>query len=88
MSATHSTTNFQIYTPDSPTNPPNTYGQSKKDGETVVLKHAGTVVLRVPILYGQVEQLGESSVTAVFSLVLNSDRESKVRLLCEYVRNM
>ena len=76
------------YSPDSPTNPPNTYGQSKKDGETAVLKHAGTVVLRVPILYGQVEQLGESSVTAVFSLVLNSDRESKVRLLCEYVRNM
>lgn len=74
------------YFPNSPTNPPNTYGQNKKDGETAVLKHAGTVVLRVPMLYGPVEQLGETSVTTVFSLVLNSDKQSKVRLLCEWKR--
>jgi len=70
------------YHPDSPTNPPNKYGQTKRDGEVAVLKHAGTAVLRVPVLYGQVEQLGESSVTNVFSAVLNSDKEAKVKLPC------
>ena len=66
------------YKPDSPTNPLSIYGQSKRDGEIAVLKHAGMGVLRLPVLYGVVEELSESSVTAVFSVLLNSDKPGKV----------
>ena len=42
------------YTPDSPTNPLQYYGQTKRDGENVVLEAlqqgAKVVVLRVPVL--------------------------------------
>ena len=66
------------YKPDSPTNPISIYGQSKRDGETAVLKHKGMGVLRLPVLYGMVEDLSESSVTAVFSVLLNKDKPGKV----------
>ena len=66
------------YKPDSITNPISIYGQSKRDGEKAVLKHAGMGVLRLPVLYGTVENLGESSVTTVFSVLLNSEKPGKV----------
>lgn len=66
------------YKPDSLTNPLSMYGQSKRDGEVAVLKHKGMAVLRLPVLYGEVEDLSESSVTTVFSVLLNSDKPGKV----------
>eukprot|EP01006_Ploeotia_vitrea_P017538 TRINITY_DN48717_c0_g1_i1.p1 TRINITY_DN48717_c0_g1~~TRINITY_DN48717_c0_g1_i1.p1 ORF type:complete len:212 (-),score=108.89 TRINITY_DN48717_c0_g1_i1:73-708(-) len=48
-------------------NPLNTYGKTKRAGEKVVLEVCPlrAIVLRVPILYGQVESLGESAVTVL-----------------------
>ena len=54
------------YTPASPTRPINAYGQSKLDGELAVQAAGGeAAVLRVPILYGEVESLEESPVTVL-----------------------
>lgn len=54
------------YKPSSPTNPLNTYGLMKRDGEQALWdsKHKGGVV-RVPLLYGPVISLDESSVTSL-----------------------
>jgi S-adenosylmethionine synthetase len=52
------------YAPEAPTNPLNFYGRSKRDGELAVwAETADACVLRVPILYGEVERLEESAVT-------------------------
>jgi S-adenosylmethionine synthetase len=52
------------YAPEAPTNPLNFYGRSKRDGELAVwAETADACVLRVPILYGDVEKLSESAVT-------------------------
>ena len=61
------------YTPESPTHAINAYGVSKLDGEVVVRAAAEgrSAILRVPILYGDVENLQESSVTTVVAQVLN-----------------
>ena len=54
------------YRPGDPTRPLNAYGQSKLDGEHAVLDTGcASAILRVPLLYGQVETLGESSVTVL-----------------------
>jgi len=69
---------------DSPTNPINLYGQTKRDGEVETLKHCpGAMVLRVPVLYGPLEYLAESAVTVLLGCLLEppqggstvSDRE-------------
>lgn len=60
------------------TNPLNTYGVSKRDGEVVVCRYGSAAVLRVPVLYGEVEALSESAVTAIFSAVLNSSQPTKL----------
>jgi dTDP-4-dehydrorhamnose reductase len=52
------------YLPGAPTNPMNLYGRSKRDGELAVwTETSDACVLRVPLLYGNVEDLGESVVT-------------------------
>ena len=61
------------YTPASPTHPINAYGQSKLDGEFAV-QAAGRdhAILRVPLLYGEVESLDESPVTVLAKNMLDA----------------
>lgn len=66
------------YLPSAPTNPINTYGLTKRDGENVVLQNEGFGVLRVPVLYGPLESLSESAVTTLFSLVQDPTKPAKV----------
>lgn len=66
--------------------PPNLYGQTKLDGEKVVIDTAGDrgfgVILRVPVLYGAVEDsIGnkESAVNVLMDAVWKAqDKEAKV----------
>lgn len=66
------------YAPDAPTNPINTYGITKRDGEQEVLQYPSFGVLRVPVLYGCVETLGESAVTTLFSSVMKRDKPAEM----------
>ncbi|MDF7826787.1 SDR family oxidoreductase [Pontiellaceae bacterium B12227] len=60
------------YAVDAIPNPLNFYGQTKRAGEEAVLQASGNhVVLRVPILYGEVETLEESPVTTLLNELLN-----------------
>lgn len=69
------------YTPASPTHAINAYGISKLDGERAVRAAAAaqSAILRVPILYGDVENLQESSVTTVIEQVLAFVRPGAAR---------
>ncbi|XP_063752112.1 methionine adenosyltransferase 2 subunit beta isoform X2 [Eleginops maclovinus] len=60
---------------DSPS-PLNLYGRSKLEGERETLRHCpGGLVLRVPVLYGQVQSVGESAVTSLWeTLQTGEDR--------------
>ena len=66
------------FKPGDATNPLNAYGRSKLNGEREVLAHLEHAVLRVPVLYGPVEFLGESAVTTLFSAVLRPDQPAKM----------
>jgi nucleoside-diphosphate-sugar epimerase len=61
------------YRPGDATHPLNAYGQSKLDGEHAVLQ-AGcdAAVLRVPLLYGDVERLDESPVTVLADALMKA----------------
>jgi len=48
-------------------NPLSEYGSQKAEGERIVLAIPTSTVLRVPLLYGPVEYLKESAVTALYS---------------------
>ncbi|XP_030637975.1 methionine adenosyltransferase 2 subunit beta isoform X2 [Chanos chanos] len=51
-------------------NPLNLYGKSKLEGEREVLRHcASAAILRVPILYGEVERVDESAVTVLWDRI-------------------
>ena len=61
------------YSPADATHPVNAYGQSKLDGERAVLASgADHAILRVPILYGEVETLDESPVTVLAKNMLKA----------------
>jgi dTDP-4-dehydrorhamnose reductase len=61
------------YTPESATHPVNAYGQSKLDGERAIqASGCDAALLRVPILYGEVEELGESPVTVLAKNMLGA----------------
>ena len=66
------------YSPSATTNPLNKYGISKRDGEVAVCKYESAAILRVPVLYGEVESLQESAVTTLFSAVLNTLQPAKL----------
>ena len=64
------------------TNPPNIYGETKRDGEDAVLRvmrdKKNAVVLRVPVLYGSVEPEGnnkESAVNVLMDVLLKSQEK-------------
>ncbi|HIA69330.1 TPA: SDR family oxidoreductase [Candidatus Poribacteria bacterium] len=60
------------YTPNSATNPLNLYGESKLEGEKMIWQNVVSGgSLRLPILYGKVETLDESSVTQVAEAVVS-----------------
>ncbi|XP_024915828.1 methionine adenosyltransferase 2 subunit beta isoform X2 [Cynoglossus semilaevis] len=55
------------YGEDDAPSPLNVYGRSKLEGERETLRHCpGAVVLRVPILFGEVESVSESAVTSLW----------------------
>jgi dTDP-4-dehydrorhamnose reductase len=69
------------YRPGDATHPLNAYGQSKLDGERAVLESGcDAAVLRVPLLYGEVETLGESSVTVLAENMLNAPPGETLRM--------
>jgi S-adenosylmethionine synthetase len=60
---------------DSPKNPLNLYGVSKSDSEDVSnTSYEKRVVLRIPLLYGEVEYLDEASVSQVMKLILETKK--------------
>jgi S-adenosylmethionine synthetase len=70
------------YTPESPTNPLQIYGQTKRDGENVVLQArqqgAKAVVLRVPVLYGPAPNNADSAVNILVDVVRDQSKESNM----------
>ena len=70
------------YLPTDAASPPNIYGQTKLDGETAVLKYEGSVVLRVPVLYGPThpkENNKESAINLLMDSLWRSQKE-KVKM--------
>ncbi|KAE8614476.1 hypothetical protein XENTR_v10008180 [Xenopus tropicalis] len=67
------------YREDSVPNPLNLYGKTKLEGERAVLhNNEGAAVLRVPVLYGDVEKLSESAVTILFDKVQFSNKSANM----------
>ena len=57
------------YKPNDKTNPLNAYGVSKRDGELAVQSYTHSAILRVPVLYGNIESIDESAVTIIYNVV-------------------
>lgn len=69
------------YRPVDATHPLSAYGQSKLDGEHAVLGADGdAAILRVPLLYGEVESLSESSLTVLAEAMLAAPRGERLRM--------
>jgi S-adenosylmethionine synthetase len=58
------------YTVGDVPNPLSTYGKQKLEGERIVLQDRNAAVLRVPLLFGQINYYKESSVTALYEEVV------------------
>lgn len=64
------------YKPSDQTNPLNKYGISKLEGEKVALAvDQKNVVLRVPVLYGEINTLDESAVSVLYEKVADTSME-------------
>lgn len=72
------------YEPTDMAAPTNAYGQSKLDGERVVVKAFDQgvrgCVIRVPVLYGQVERNDESAVNVLVNSVRAIDSGKEVKM--------
>ncbi|KAI1309119.1 Methionine adenosyltransferase 2 subunit beta [Halotydeus destructor] len=68
------------YSESSPTCPINAYGQSKADAEKAVLEATQNtaIVLRIPVLYGDEEYIGESAVSSLLAALLDTSKTRKV----------
>ncbi|XP_056012642.1 methionine adenosyltransferase 2 subunit beta-like [Ostrea edulis] len=78
------------YDEDAKPNPLNKYGQSKLEGEKITLEASPeNSVLRVPILYGDIEYIAESAVTILFEKIVKgseliaSDYEKRYPTHCD-----
>lgn len=60
--------------------PINTYGKSKADAEEAVQKASAgkAIILRIPVLYGDEEKIGESAVSGLLASLLDSSSKKKV----------
>ncbi|PCJ56211.1 MAG: NAD(P)-dependent oxidoreductase [Planctomycetota bacterium] len=66
------------YQPNASLNPLNKYGISKMEGEKIArLSNLNSIILRVPVLYGPTEDLTESAVTTLVSLI---EKKSNLKL--------
>ncbi|KAL8576443.1 hypothetical protein ACOMHN_049010 [Nucella lapillus] len=66
--------NNPLYKESATPTPLNAYGKSKLEGEKVTLAEGkANAVLRVPVLYGEVERIDESAVSVLFSKVKDVD---------------
>ena len=62
------------YLPNAAPNPLNFYGQSKLDGENAVRQiNPDAAILRVPILYGPVDFLGEDAISVIAANLLKAN---------------
>ncbi|WFD06596.1 Vacuolar protein sorting-associated protein vps5 [Malassezia vespertilionis] len=72
------------YNVDSPPNPLNAYGKSKRDAEIAVLEHGKrgfATNVRVPVLYGDTEYDGESAVNVLLGAIQpRDDASSKISM--------
>ena len=73
------------YESDAPTEPPNLYGQTKLDGEKVVLEATRETglgaILRVPVLYGKALEPKESAVNVLMDALWKSqDKTANVKM--------
>ncbi|KAJ1939792.1 hypothetical protein GGF37_004252 [Kickxella alabastrina] len=70
------------YHVDDKPNPLNFYGRTKLAGEKAVVEaNPDAVILRVPILYGRTEYLGESAVNVLLGAVRDSGKQTKIDAL-------
>jgi len=67
------------YKEDDTPNPLQAYGKSKYEAELVTQKASKNhVILRVPLLYGEVETLDENAVTILFKNIKNTESQIKM----------
>jgi len=67
------------YATNAETNPLNTYGKMKREAELIIWKNQHDAgILRVPVLYGPVENLEESAVTILLKSILSKESEVQI----------
>lgn len=66
------------YDESSEPNPLNDYGKMKLAGEKIVMKNPNNLILRISILYGEVDNLDESPVTTLFRKLLDSSTTTPI----------